>query len=133
MHLLVRVGDERYALPTHEVIEVGRVGELTPVPGSPRAVMGVQSLRGLVLPVIDLGAVLGMSPSDERGGLVVVEDSRGPAGLAVDALLDVETVEADATGPTEAPLLGSALVDGSLFGILDVPGVLRLAGGAAGP
>jgi purine-binding chemotaxis protein CheW len=131
MHLLVRVGDERYALRAHDVIEVGRVGELTPVPGSPRAVMGVQSLRGLVLPVIDLGAVLGMSPSDERGGLVVVEDSRGLAGLAVDALLDVETVEADAAGPVDAPLLGSALVDGSLVGILDLPDVLRLAGGVA--
>lgn len=131
MHLLVRVGDERYALRAHDVIEVGRVGELTPVPGSPRAVMGVQSLRGLVLPVIDLGAVLGLSPSDERSGVVVVEDSRGPVGLAVDALLDVETVEADAAGSAEAPLLGSALVAGALFGILDVQGVLRLAGGAA--
>jgi purine-binding chemotaxis protein CheW len=131
LHLLVRVGDERYALRVHEVVEVARFDELTPVPGSPRAVMGVHNLRGQVVPVIDLGSVLGMPRSDERRGIVIVEDSGGPAGLAVDALLDVDSVDADPQEAPDGPLLGSAIVDGTLVGILDVPAALRLARGPA--
>lgn len=125
-HLLVRVEGERYALPIHDVVEVARIGELTPVPGAPHAVLGVQNLRGQVVPVVDLGAVVGMPRSEKRGALVVVDDSGQPAGLAVDALIDVADLVGDASEPPDGPLLGSAMVDGALVGLLDARSLLRL-------
>jgi purine-binding chemotaxis protein CheW len=130
-HLLVRVGGERYALPIYDVVEVARIGDLTPVPGAPDAVLGVQNLRGQVVPVVDLGAVVGMPRSEERGAVVVVDDSGQPAGLAVDALLDVADLVAEASDSPAAPLLGSVMIDGSLVGLLDVRRSLRLAQGSA--
>ena len=130
-HLLVRVGGERYALPIRYVVEVARMGELTPVPGAPHALLGVQNLRGQVVPVVDLGAIVGMPRSEKRGALVVVDDSGQPAGLAVDALLDVADLVAEATQSPDGPLLGSAMVDGALVGLLDAQRSLRLAQGPA--
>jgi purine-binding chemotaxis protein CheW len=130
-HLLVRIDDERYALPIRDVIEVARLSELTPVPGAPSAVLGVHNLRGQLVPVIDLGAVVGMARSDARSAVVIVDDASDLAGLAVDALLDVAAVDADAPGSAEGPLLGSAMVDGTLVGLLDTRRSLRLAQGQA--
>lgn len=128
-HLLVVVGAERYAVPVRDVIEVAELEQLTTVPGAPRTVMGVQNLRGQVVPVVDLGAVLGGSGANGRRVMVVVDDAGDAAGLAVDSLLDVGPVEA--TERADGPLRGSAMVDGALVGILDVQDALRLARGAA--
>lgn len=128
-HLLVGLGTERYALPVSDVIEVAELDELTTVPGAPQAVMGVQNLRGQVVPVVDLGAVLRPAGANERRAIVVVDDAGDPAALAVDSLLDVQTVEA--TERADGPLGASAMVDGALVGILDAQEVLRLARGAA--
>jgi len=128
-HLHVGVGAERYALPVRDVIEVAALEELTTVPGAPRAVMGVQNLRGQVVPVVDLGAVLGLPGTNGRRAVVIVDDAGDPAGLAVDRLLDVGPVEA--TEVADGPLCGSAMVDGALVGIVDVRDALRLARGAA--
>jgi purine-binding chemotaxis protein CheW len=130
-HLLVRVGGERYALPIHDVVEVTRMGDLIPVPGAPHALLGVQNVRGQVVPVVDLGAVVGMPRSETRGAVVVVDDSGQPAGLAVDALLDVAELVAEGSESPDGPLLGSAMVDGALVGLLDTRRSLRLAQGSA--
>jgi purine-binding chemotaxis protein CheW len=130
-HLLVGVGAERYALAVRDVIEVATLEDLTTVPGAPRAVMGVHNLRGQVVPVVDLGAVLGLPGTNGRRAIVIVDDAGDPAGLAVDSLLDVCPVEAEAKQPEDGRLLGSAMVDGALVGILDVRDALRLARGAA--
>ena len=54
VHLRLRVGGERYALPIENVLEVTPLGELSGVPGAGGAVLGVRNLRGQVLPVFDL-------------------------------------------------------------------------------
>jgi purine-binding chemotaxis protein CheW len=131
LHLLVGIGDERYALPIQEVGEVAPVGELTPVPGAPRAVMGVQNLRGRVVAVVDLGAVLGTSTPAARRAVVVVEDAGDPVALAVDTVVDVGRVDAQPGEDMDAPLTGSAVVEGRLVGVVDVRAALRLARGAA--
>jgi purine-binding chemotaxis protein CheW len=130
-HLLVRVGGERYALPIYDVVEVARIGGLTPVPGAPHALLGVQNLRGQVVPVVDLGAVVGMPRSEERGAIVFVDDAGEPAGLAVDVLLDVADLVAEESESPDGPLLGSVMVDGALVGLLDARRSLRLAQGSA--
>lgn len=124
VHLLVRVGPERYALPVERVLEVVGPGDVCPVFGVPPEVLGVRNLRGQVLPVLDLGGVLGIAPARHDGPLVVVEVPPARAMLAVDELVDVGS-PGDAAEDTESELLsGAVLVDGGLVGVLDLPRLL---------
>ncbi len=125
MHLRIRLGDEHYALGLEHVLEVLELGELTPVPGSSPALLGLHNLRGEVLASVDLGAVLGIAGDNGPRHLVVVADDRHRAGLAVDELFDLAALP-EATATTGSPfLLGGALVDGTLVGVVDVPAVLQ--------
>lgn len=83
-----RVGDERYALPVEDVLEVAEVGVLAPVPGAPESVLGVRNLHGQVLPVLDLAVVLGVE-HEQASRLLIVEAESRRAGLAIDEVIDV--------------------------------------------
>ncbi|HPR65380.1 MAG TPA: chemotaxis protein CheW [Thermoanaerobaculia bacterium] len=50
---------EHCALPIEAILEIIPVLMITPVPNAPTHVMGIISLRGTVVPVIDLGMILG--------------------------------------------------------------------------
>src|SRR5688572_10408556 len=67
VHVLhLRVGDERYALPTASVVEVVPAVPLRPVPGTPEAVAGLLAYRGQVVPVVDLPRLLGRGAAPVR-------------------------------------------------------------------
>jgi purine-binding chemotaxis protein CheW len=52
------LGSQRYALDTVDVVEAITLTQLVPVPLSPPWLLGLTSLRGTPLPVVDLPAVL---------------------------------------------------------------------------
>jgi purine-binding chemotaxis protein CheW len=117
----LRVGREEYALPVENVREVAELGELAPLPGTPPVVLGVRNLRGQILPVYDLAAVLGVVGDGTPRRLVVAENDGRQAGLAIDEVSDVDVLP-DPTGETDSPLLrGSTLAGEGLVGIVDVP------------
>lgn len=105
----VRAARAHYALDMSEVQEVIGMRPLTRVFHAPLAIAGVTSLRGDVLPVLDLAVLLGgdvtaLSSPDVR--IVVVRETAGlkrRAGLVVDGLAGLRTrpegalVEAPAT------------------------------------
>jgi purine-binding chemotaxis protein CheW len=120
MHVHLRVGEERYALPVEEVRSIVDMEGLTPVVGAPRTVLGLRALDGALLPVFDLATVLGV----ERGApsRVVVVD-RG-VGLAVDEVLDVAELPPVAEDSASERLRGTVLLDGVLVGAIDLATVL---------
>jgi len=121
------VAQEHYALPVEQVLEVAEPGDLAPVPGAPAQIVGVQNLRGQVVPVISLATLLGL-PAEEPGRIVVTELGARRAGLSVQSVLDVGELP-DSCEPTESPYLcGAALIDGTLVGLLDVDAILSPAG-----
>jgi chemotaxis signal transduction protein len=107
-----------------DVLEVAELGEIAPVPGAGRALMGIRNLRGQVLPVIDLASVLGLAGKGRPERIVVTEDGGRKAGLAVDSVDGVESVP-EATEPAESPhLRGAALTGGALVGVVEISSVL---------
>jgi purine-binding chemotaxis protein CheW len=77
----------RYALPAGGVAEVMRVPALTCVPQSPKALLGIANLRGAVLPVVSLRALLGMPEGIARATTrAVVLNVGAPVALVVDAV-----------------------------------------------
>ena len=132
VHVRVLVGREQYALAVEQVLEVAQMGHLAAVPGAPRQVMGVHNLHGQVIPVIALAVQLGLDEGDPHR-IVVVELGERRAGLAVDAVIDVGELP-EASEQVESPyLLGAALLDGTLVGVLDVDAVLAPIGTAKAP
>lgn len=72
-YLLIRVSGERYGLPIEEVMEVVDDAKTETVPGAQHAVRGIARIRGRMVPVVHLEALLtGCSPPSERAHTVVV-------------------------------------------------------------
>jgi purine-binding chemotaxis protein CheW len=90
--LALPIGDVRETLPVHPITHVFL---------TPPCLAGVFSLRGEIVAVIDLAVLLGL-PRTEVGDdsrIVVVEHADGTAGIVVDRLRDLRTLE----GPLEPP------------------------------
>lgn len=87
------LGGEAYAASIMDVREILKVVTPTEVPRAPREVLGVLSKRGVVMPVVDLAAVLGLrSPDrtlsrDQR--VLVVGEGQRVLGLRVDRVHQV--------------------------------------------
>ncbi len=66
LFLLFRIGDQRFALDTHEVVEVLPRLPLKPIAQAPHWVAGVLAHRGALVPVIDVGALSFGQPAPVR-------------------------------------------------------------------
>src|SRR5438309_11670124 len=81
-YLLVRVDGKPYGLPLGRVLEVGDLGEVFDVPRALAAVRGVTPLRGRLVPLSHLGALLGeRAPPRERGRAAVLVQLGAGAGM----------------------------------------------------
>lgn len=125
VHVRLRVGTERYAMPIENVLEVAVLGDLSAVPGAGAAVLGVRNLHGRVLPVFDLARILAIAGDVPAARIVVAEHEGTLAGLAVDEVTDVSSLPV-AGEPAEAEYLSGALLeDGGLVGVIAVDRLFR--------
>ena len=104
------LGTEHYALAIQQVHEIIRYSEPRSVASRADWVRGVISLRGRIVPVYDLAARLGVpSVLTEQTKIVIVEAGSETAGVIVDGVEEVLTVEDDQM--QEAPGADSTLID----------------------
>jgi chemotaxis signal transduction protein len=99
--LVVELGGRHYGLPAAEVVEVLRVVTCVPLARAPEWVEGAFSLRGTVVPVLDLRSRLGLPAraAEVSDHLVVVQTWGRPVALRVDRALELaEPDAADADG-----------------------------------
>ena len=99
--LSFRLGGEEYAVLVADVREVLKSYHLTIVPNSPDYVLGVMSLRGTMLPVIDLCKRFGLAQGakDEKSRIVVASSADKEAGLLVDQVTGVFRILPDEIKP----------------------------------
>ena len=104
------LGAEEYALPIEAVQEIIRFTEPRAVASDVAWVRGVIALRGKIIPVFDLGLRLGVhaEPGEDQK-IVIVETGSGTAGVVVDEVEEVLTV--DASQLDEVPGAGSDAID----------------------
>lgn len=88
------LGDEEYALPITQVQEIIRYAEPRAVASEQVWIKGVISLRGKIIPVCDLASRLGLAAERvETAKIVIVETAGGTAGVIVDDVEEVLTIE----------------------------------------
>lgn len=113
---------ERYAVPLADVREVIRPDPPTPVPGAPAEVLGIVSLRGTIVTVLDGRRRLGLDDTANGGGpgqrVVVFQHEHDDVGILVDALQDVLDLDLDSEELMPPPPGRASCSDDPVLGVL---------------
>jgi purine-binding chemotaxis protein CheW len=106
--LAFRLGDEEYGLDILRIREIIKTRPTTEVPRAPKFVLGIISVRGQVIPVIDLRLRLRLSPSPltkDARVLIVTRDGEAH-GLLVDQVRQVVRMRDEEVEPPPQMLGG---------------------------
>ncbi|MBA3024681.1 MAG: chemotaxis protein [Gammaproteobacteria bacterium] len=138
--LLFNLGtDEKFGINVFKVKEVSQAGKITRTPNMPQGVDGIVSLRGHVMPVLNLAKFMGIREEEPHQTMMVAEYNNHILGFLVKDVDRIIRVDWDKVRPTEGMLSDKdALItaitnldDGSLVSILDVEQILSNAFGEA--
>ncbi len=103
---------QEYALPLDQVREIIPLPDhVSEIPRAETAVLGVMTLRGRLLPLVSLRALLGL-PTDfhaqERGKIIVLSMGSSAVGLVADRTREILRVDSRAIDPAPALLTRGA-------------------------
>lgn len=124
-HVIFRLDRDRYALPLDAVREVVNAPEhYSRVPHARDSVKGVMTLRGRVVPVIDLGRLLTLGLQPAGGKVVLLELVRRELGLLVTEVEGIESIEKVGSQARASRVVrGLARVGPLTITVLDVEGL----------
>ena len=139
-YLTFLLGGEMFAIGILGIKEIIEYGSLTTVPMMPEFIRGVINLRGAVVPVVDLSARFGRTPTEvtRRSCIVIIEaeaeSEKHDIGVVVDSVSEVLEIPGSEIEP--APSFGAKIrsdfiqgmgkVDGKFVIILDANRVLSV-------
>ncbi len=91
LHVVFVVAGVEYALPVDDILQMETYSGATPVPGTPPYVAGVVTVRGRVVPVIDLRLRFGLGPADItlNSRIIVAQWQGRVVALSVDSAREV--------------------------------------------
>jgi two-component system chemotaxis sensor kinase CheA len=130
--MLVRIGSERYIIPTLSIVEAVRPehDSITSLVNRGEMI----TIRDNIIPLFRLGTLFSIADARQdpaEGIVIVVEDSGKMAGILVDELLGQQSIVIKSMGATMKGLPGvsggSILSDGRVGIIIDVAGIVKLA------
>lgn len=102
-YLSVEIGQDECGIPLEQVREVVGFPTFTPLPNSPKYVIGLMNLRDQVLPLIDLRIRLGIVPTLTHDTSVVICTFEEHAfGVVVDTIHSVNSPEENQVLPVES-------------------------------
>lgn len=107
-YILFELAGATYALRSDDIQQLEMVVPPTPVPNAPPFVEGVVSVRGQVLPVMNLRARFGFprTDSDVRSRLIVLHRDGRTVGLLVDSAREFATIAPDDIQPPPEGVAG---------------------------
>ena len=125
------LGAQEYALPLDRVREIVQLpGAVAEIAGSETAVLGVVTLRGRLLPLVSLRALLGMPQQEERGAnrkVIVVSIGNASVGVVADRTREILRIDPGLIDPAPA-LLTRGAGDAEIESICRLDGGTRLVG-----
>lgn len=136
--LLFSLGSgEKFGINVFKVKEVCPAGKITRTPNMPSGVDGIVSLRGHVMPVLNLANFMDIHTAERHQTMMVAEYSNHILGFLVEKVDRIIRVDWDKVRATEGMLSDKGalitaiteLPDGSLISILDVEQILANAFG----
>ncbi len=135
-HLGFKLAEEEFLLPMMPVREIIMLPTITFVPRSNPAIEGIFSLRGEILPVLNLRRMLGLGrgQATDTTRVVILTCDEGSFGIVVDNITEfswlepthVEALDLNLFGTQYNFLLGVSKVGEKMRGILDVPKLVAM-------
>ena len=133
--LAFTLGDDLYAVELHKVHEILSPPPITEVPRAAPEILGVCSVRGLLVTVIDLRRRVGLPPAPiaRRSRILLASSSGGEVmGLLVDEVrqvvslseADVELASSVLGGDVAEHVIGIGRAPGAEFILLDLASVV---------
>ncbi len=125
---------EAYAVPISGVAEILKPLPITPVPRAPSVVIGVMTVRGRLVTVLDLRRRLRVAEAamDHRSRILIIDTGDERIGLLVDEVMQVhrlaesEIEPRDVLGGDPAPYIaGIGRPEGALLTLLDLRPILE--------
>ncbi|NNG67107.1 chemotaxis protein CheW [Caldanaerobacter subterraneus] len=109
------LAEELYGLDIFDVHEVVKDVSITKIPETPEFIEGIINLRGKIIPVIDLKKRFGIGKrgKSKDSRIIIVEILGQKAGLIVDAVHEVITVDENSIEPPPpVTTIDTAFVEG---------------------
>ena len=138
--LLFSIGsNEVFGINVFKVKEVTRGVRITKTPNMPNGVDGIVSLRGHVMPVLNLSRFMGLGDPGMQNVMMVAEYNRHVLGFLVKDVDRIIRVDWDKVRAAEGMMSGNShlitaiteLANGTLVSILDVEQIMASAFGEA--
>lgn len=134
--LAFSLGSEDYALDISMIREILKPREITEIPRVPEFLLGIISLRGNIIPIFDLKRRLGLGVAtvDQDSRIIVCQEGDRLAGLLIDRITQVTTIQEEGiepppaifSGRDRALLDGVGRVQGSVLILLNIANVLTI-------
>lgn len=142
--LLFRLGtdgalgkSELFGINVFKIREIAAMPSITPIAGASPYSLGVVNLRGQVIPVLDLPAIVGCKPETGLNIMLVTEYARTTQAFAVESVEDIarldwkQVLSAEASGAAGKLVTSIARLDGNtdnsrLAQVLDVEAILQM-------
>lgn len=142
--LLFRLGvdqalgkSELFGINVFKIREIVAMPSITPIAGTEAHSLGVVNLRGQVIPVLDLPAIVGCKPETGLNIMLVTEYARSTQAFAVESVEDIvrldwrQVLSAESSGATGKLVTSIARLDGNtdqsrLAQVLDVEAILQM-------
>lgn len=114
-HLMCRVRTRLCAIPVSQVIEIARPQPVEPLLDAPHFVSGLALIRGNATPVVDARLLLSDEPAETPSRIVMVRAGERVVAVAVDDVLGVRILAADAL--SDSPPLAEQALSGAISAI----------------
>lgn len=121
------LGSERFAVPIGKVREVIAKYEVVPLPNMPDFIEGIISLRGDIVPVVDMRKrfeITATKEGTEENRVIVLDMDEVPVGIEVDVVHEVLKINEDDIEPP--PKLVAGLSADYLEGVAEANGTLTV-------
>ena len=118
------IAEQSFCIDIMAVREIRGWTSATPLPHAPATSRGVVNLRGAMLPIVDLGALLGLSATatTKQNVIIVVEANEQVVGLLVDGVSDILTLTNEMLQP--APPIAAGAGIANIAGLVEIEGRL---------
>lgn len=118
-----------YGVDIMKVQEIIKMSDITKIPNCDPFVKGVVNLRGKIIPVLDMGEMLGKEKSeiDSKWKILIIKKDGGNIGVLVENISEVKRIDTKVIEEPSKSLIdknralsGIAKTDSGLYMIMDI-------------
>ncbi len=126
------ISDQTFGIPIGRVVEIIKPQKVFSIPGLPDFLSGVMSVRGAIIPLIDLRKRFCTDPSGKKERVIVVRFGREKTGFLVDEIREILALSQGEVSPPPSffkgfrteYITGLGRKDDSVIILLDIDSLL---------